>query len=172
MIHRCAYKPCSVTLNGRCATNQTNVIPARLCHRRDSCGPVIHVWTRGPSCSPATPIVRSNMRPSVRPLQPASDLTTAGGLPCSLSPLSMIALVVPHRPAPSLLELPPHPCPRSTPPVPPPSDSSTTTTALAAPARDADTPSSKIGVPYAPSAPSTTPPRSSRHHAPVRDQRR
>ena len=64
MIHSCAYKPCSVTLNGRCGTNQTNVIPARMC-----------LWFVRPSD------LRVDQRPIVAQWRPAcglaSDLTTA-----------------------------------------------------------------------------------------------
>jgi hypothetical protein len=122
-------------------------------------------------------------RPLPLPLYPSLSSRTRSPQPARLHRIAPNTVVGPppwsrrgslsatRRPAPSLLELPPCPHPRSAPPVPPRSDPSTT--ALAAPARDADTPSSEIGAPCAPSAPSTTAPhRSSRHHAPVRDQRR
>jgi hypothetical protein len=52
-IHSCAYKPCSVTLNGRCGTNKIDGIPARLYN--GSCGPTIFCVDLRPipSCSPS-----------------------------------------------------------------------------------------------------------------------
>jgi hypothetical protein len=57
MIQSCAYKPCSVTLNGRCGTNQINGYQ-RACGsvraaQRFTCGPEAHrVPQRRPTCSP------------------------------------------------------------------------------------------------------------------------
>jgi hypothetical protein len=75
MIQSYTYKPCSVTLNGRCGTNQINGYQ-RACGS-GSCGPTIYVWTRGPSCTqrPQRAAQRAAQRVAQRAAL-ASDLTT------------------------------------------------------------------------------------------------
>jgi hypothetical protein len=105
MIHSCAYKPCFVTLNGRCGTNKINAIPAHLCQQlvqpsnlRVDQRPIW--WPSGaPHCctspisarwpgDPQTLPPRNNRTPTphTNPLAPASP-TPACSPPLPRSPL-------------------------------------------------------------------------------------
>eukprot|EP00267_Zea_mays_P051641 XP_020404617.1 vegetative cell wall protein gp1-like [Zea mays] len=120
----CAYKLCSVTLNGRCGTNKIDGIPARLWQRyvrpndfRVDLRPIV------PSCSP--PSQRAAHRAADRVL--AFDLITAAGsslpTPATTPAPAHAATTTPHPRLP-VVKAPPRLTPRN--PL--------------APARDAPTP--------------------------------